>query len=237
MSERSERRGVVARKKILICERTNAHMKKAIIFLNGDLANFKNAKDYIKSDDLIICADGAAEHALKLKLKPNIIIGDFDSLKKSLQSKLKNSQTKWIKFAVEKNETDSELAIDFAVKNGFKEILIFGLLGSRFDHIISNLFHLETLTKKAVETKIIEGNQEIFIVNKKTKLKGKIGDTISLIPLKENVKGITTKGLKYKLTNEDLLFGYSRGVSNVFSENIAEISLKTGSLLIVHSKN
>jgi thiamine pyrophosphokinase len=221
-------------------------MKRAIIFLNGDLSNFKNAKQYIKSTDLIICADGAAYSALNLNIIPNAIVGDFDSLSKSIQQKLrpkddrpldeKKHPVKFIRFAREKDESDSELAMDYAVRQGCKEILIFGLLGSRLDHLFSNIFHLEIIAKKAVDIKIIEGNQEVFVANKKITIKGKIGDFISLLPLSADAKSVLTEGLKYKLSNEDLLFGYSRGISNIMTQKEAEISLESGTLLVVHTK-
>jgi thiamine pyrophosphokinase len=212
-------------------------MKRAIIFYNGDLSNLQKAKQYINSTDFIVCADGGANHATKLGIKPDVIIGDFDSLPEIEQKKFAKQKVQFITFEREKDETDSELAIQFAIKKGFKTILIFGLFGSRIDHMLTNIFSLDFVSSINVNVTMIEGNQEIRVIKNKIKLYGKKNDLVSLIPLKGDAKQVTTKNLQYPLKNETLKFGYSRGISNVFTKATAEISLREGSLLVIHSKN
>lgn len=212
-------------------------MKRAVLFFNGNYSDVKQAKSYLTKDDFIICADGAAEFALQLNIVPNVILGDFDSLPKLAQQKLRTNQSKWIRFPREKDETDSELAVKYALKQHYKNLLIFGLFGSRLDHLLTNIFALENLTVKGIQAICVEGKQELQVINRSLALLGKIGDLISLIPLKGDAKQVTTKGLKYPLRNEDLLFGYSRGISNVFTTKTVEISLQTGSLLVIHTKH
>ncbi len=212
-------------------------MKRAIIFYNGDLSDLRHAKQYIKPTDYIICADGGAKHAEKLGLKPDVIIGDFDSLPKTNQSKLARQGVQFITFKREKDETDSELTIKYAIKKRYKAILIFGLFGSRLDHMLTNIFALDYISNINADVTIIEGKQEIRTIHDRIKLYGKKGDLLSLIPLKGNAKKVTTLNLKYPLKNEDLLFGYSRGISNVFSKDTAEVSLQEGSLLVIHEKS
>jgi thiamine pyrophosphokinase len=220
--------------------RTQQHsvntMKQAIIFYNGDLSDMSHAKKYCKDAKLIVCADGGAQHAFKLKIIPHVIIGDFDSLSEILQKKLKKFPIEWIRFPKEKDETDSELAMNYAIEKGYKHIVVFGLLGSRIDHFITNIFALSYLEQKGINVTFIEGDQEIKVTRSTIQLNGKIGDLISLIPLQGNVKHVTTTNLQYKLANEELLFGYSRGISNVMTNESAEVSIKDGLLLVIHSK-
>ncbi len=211
-------------------------MKRAIIFYNGDLSNLRRAKKYIKNTDYIICADGGTKLALKLGIKPNVIIGDFDSLAISDQMKLAELGIEFIKFNKNKDETDSELATEYAFKKGYKTILLFGVLGSRIDHMITNILALDYLSNNHRDVTIIEGNQEIRMIRNTIKLEGKKGDLVSLIPLKGTAKKVTTRNLHFPLKDENLLFGYSRGISNVFTQNTAEISLQEGSLLVIHEK-
>ncbi len=211
-------------------------MKRAIIFYNGDLSIVENAKQYIKPTDYIICADGGTRHALRLGIKPDIILGDFDSLAPELQESLKGQHIEWIAYDTEKDETDSELALRHAIEKGYATILLFGVFGTRIDHMLTNIFALDYLSKLNADVTIIEGNKEIRIIDKSITLHGKAGDLLSLIPLKETVKKVKTENLQYPLNHEDLLFGYSRGISNVFMKSTAEVSIESGTLLVIHEK-
>lgn len=211
-------------------------MKRAVIFYNGDLSDLQKAKAYIKPTDYIICADGGARHAWELGLKPHIILGDFDSLSKDLQEEFSDKSIEWIRLNTEKDETDSELALLHAIEKGYRTILLFGVFGSRLDHMLTNIFALDYLIKLNVDVTIIEGKKEIRVINDRIKLYGKTGDLVSLIPFKETAKRVTTKNLRYPLTDEDLLFGYSRGISNVFMKPNVEIWVKGGMLLVIHEK-
>src|SRR5579872_5848120 len=115
-------------------------MKRAIIFYNGDLSDFRNAKKYVRPKDYIIGVDGGAKHILELGIKPDFIIGDLDSLAKADQKKIEKDKIPFIQYKKEKDETDSELALQYAIKNGYKQILLFGILGSRIDHMLTNIF-------------------------------------------------------------------------------------------------
>ncbi len=211
-------------------------MKKAIIFLHGDLADVSRMSKYADKEDFIICADGGVEHALALGCSPDVVIGDMDSISKESESKLKGEETKFIRFSRDKNESDGELAVDYAVDQGYTKIIIFGLLGRRIDHVIANLFLPMIFQDDGVDIRLIEGDQEIFIVREYAEIKGTIGDQISFIPIKGDAEGVTTKGLKFPLKNENLQFGYSRGLSNVFASPAVIISLKKGELLVVHNR-
>jgi thiamine pyrophosphokinase len=211
-------------------------MKRAIIFYNGDLSDVETAKHYVKSTDYIICADGGTRHALKLRLKPDIILGDFDSLAPELRESLKGKEIEWIAYSQEKDETDSELALQHAIEKGYTTILLFGVFGSRIDHMLTNIFALEYLFKNNIDTTIIEGTKEIRVIDKSITLHGKVGDLLSLIPLKQTVKKVKTENLKYPLNHEDLFFGYSRGISNVFTQSTAAVSIERGMLLIIHER-
>lgn len=211
-------------------------MKRAIIFYNGDLLVTDSAKEYIQPTDFIICADGGAKHALQLGIKPNIIIGDFDSLSELDRKNFANQNIEFVSYNKDKDETDSELALKYAIKKGYKDILLFGVLGTRLDHMMTNIFALDYLLKINADITLIENNQEIRLINKSIKLKGKKGNLISLIPFKGDAKKVTTKNLQYPLNNEDLKFGYSRGISNVLLKNTVEISLQEGLLLVIYTK-
>src|SRR3989338_8374682 len=138
-------------------------MKRAVIFVNGNLSDLSQAKKIIKKEDCLIASDGGANLIEKLKLIPNIVIGDMDSIKPELLKKYKS-----IKYPAKKDKTDFELTIDYCLAQKFQEIIIFGILGDRIDHLLANIFLLaKTQTEnKLIKIKIIEGKKEIFILNK-----------------------------------------------------------------------
>ena len=211
-------------------------MKRAVIFCNGNYSDIQSARRICRATDYIICADGGIKHSLSINIIPHAVIGDFDSISPKYKKNLASEKINWVKHNKEKDKTDSELALDFAVAKGYKTILLFGILGDRLDQIIGNVLSIIPYARKGIAITIIEGKQEIRIVTKPTILKGEIGDRLSLIPLISDAQGITTFGLKYQLKNETLLFGHSRGISNVFTDQSVKISLKKGILLAVHER-
>ncbi|MEK7597749.1 MAG: thiamine diphosphokinase [Patescibacteria group bacterium] len=207
-------------------------MKRAIIFVNGNLSDVTRAKKIINKQDCLIAADGGVKHILKLGLIPNVIIGDMDSIDPKLLKKFKS-----IKYPRKKDKTDFELSIDYCLKNKFQEIIIFGILGDRIDHLIANIFLLAKVQteNQSIKIKIIEGKKEIFILNKEININGKVGDEISIIPVSEKLEGITTNGLYYRLIDDTLLFGSTRGVSNIMNKTAAKITISKGVALVEHN--
>lgn len=208
-------------------------MKKAAIFLHGNLTTISTVQDYVDSNTLVICADGGAEHAVAASLTPDVIIGDLDSISLSLKTKFEKSSTTFIKYPREKNFTDAELAIHYAIEQEAIVIYIFGLLGDRLDHMLANILFLSQLIHKSSIT-IIEGDQKISFIQDKQTFHGKKGDELSLIPLKEDCEGITTNGLYYPLDNDTLHYGSTRGISNVMTQETASVEVKKGVLIAIH---
>lgn len=210
-------------------------MKRAIIFLHGDKPKKALVKKNILPSDYIICADGGADYPIEFGFVPHVVIGDEDSITHSLKKKLKQHKVKWVKYPRVKDESDSELAILHAIEKGYKHILLFGVFGNRVDHFLANIFFLSELAKD-IKWKIIQDDQEIYIVKDVLRLRGSKGDYLSLIPLKGDVLDITTKGLKFVLEKETLIYSKTRGVSNEFILNKAEVVIKKGQLLAVHTR-
>jgi len=213
-------------------------MKRALIFVNGNLSDLKRANDIITNEDCLIAVDGGAKHVLKLGLIPHIVIGDSDSVSPSLRKKLEKHKIEWIKFPRKKDKTDFELAINLVLQRKYSQIIIFGILGDRIDHLLANIFLLvKTQTEnKLIKIKVIEGDKEVYILNKEIVIKGKIGDELSIIPVSERLEGVITQGLEYKLINETLFFGSTRGISNVLNSKLVNIKTSSGVALVVCSR-
>ncbi len=211
-------------------------MKRAVIFVNGNLSDFSQVKKIIKKTDYLIAVDGGLKHILELELTPNVIIGDMDSMPKICREQ-KSLFPTMIKYPRKKDKTDFELAIDYCLGKKFKEIIIFGILGDRIDHMLANIFLItKTQTENpSIKIKIFEGKKEIFVVNKEIMIEGKIGDEISIIPISQKLKGVTTDGLYYRLIDDTLEFGSTRGVSNVMIKNKIKIIISKGVALVEHN--
>ena len=212
-------------------------MKKTIIFLNGDKADLSRVKKYIDKDTLIIGADGGTNHILKLGLKPDVVIGDLDSFNVIARERSDRSNpVKYIRYPRDKDFTDGELAIRYAKEKGYKDIIIVGLLGTRVDHLLGNIFLLLKKDFEALNIKLIEGNQEMYLVRKKATIFGKKGEILSVIPIAGEVKETASEGLKFDLKKYRLSLQGNQGISNVMTKDTAKITVKKGILLIIHTK-
>jgi len=114
-------------------------------------------------------------------------------------------------------------------------VLIFGALGARWDMTVANITLLAHPMFARMKLRMLDGNQELILLraNEQSVLNGHPGDSISLIPLTGDVAGIFTDGLEYPLEGEDLKFGSSRGVSNVFMQEQSQILFREGVLLCI----
>jgi thiamine pyrophosphokinase len=212
---------------------------RVVIFANGVLSDPQSAKAQIRPDDLIIAADGGTLHSLALGLRPDIVIGDFDSLDPADLAQLEMSGTELIRHPARKDYTDLELALKHAKQLGAWQILIIGALGERWDQTLANLLLPASEDFSTLDIRLVDGPQEISLVKSGhvTEIRGNPGDTLSLIPLYGDATGIMTKGLEYVLNDGTLRFGSTRGISNVLLENTAEISCQKGLLVgvLIHS--
>jgi thiamine pyrophosphokinase len=196
---------------------------RAVIIGSGSINDYEYIKSKIRPNDFIICADGGYDYAVKLGVIPNILIGDFDSIEKL------PSKTEIIKYPKRKDFTDGELAVRYAVEHGFDDVLLLAMTGDRADHSITDILLLTQCKNGCV----IDDNNEIYLLRDTVSITGKIGDTISIVPIGGDVEGITTKNLEYPLNNETLYFGESRGVSNVMCADNCEITAEKGIGLII----
>ncbi|HNT22984.1 MAG TPA: thiamine diphosphokinase [Anaerolineales bacterium] len=213
--------------------------RRAIIFANGQLHLSTGAAIQPAPGDLLIAADGGARHCLALGLAPHLVIGDFDSLEPQQLQVLQAAGAELIRHPQHKDETDLELALSEALRRGAGQVLIYGALGARWDMTLANLFLMAHPAYRALDIRLIDGLQEICLLQpgQQHHFYGQPRDTLSLLPLCGPARGITTFGLEYPLNDGTLEFGSPRGVSNVFLEEHASLTLQEGLLvcILIHS--
>jgi thiamine pyrophosphokinase len=213
-------------------------MKQAIVFANGKMEFPFTLASYIQTTPVIIAVDGGIHNCLSLGFQPNILIGDLDSIGvEELNIYLENG-VDIIRYPTHKDETDLELALQHTIMLGINAVLILGGLGARWDMTIANILLISNPVYKDMNIKFLDGDQELFILNAGdvSRILGQVGDTLSLIPLLGDVKGIQTHGLEYPLNNEILEFGTARGVSNVLNFEQVQVFFQEGLLCCVHRK-
>lgn len=208
---------------------------RVVILCGGSIHSVQGVKAYLNGD-FVICADSGARHAVSLGVVPDLLLGDFDSIDAETLDAMAAQGVRRLSFPKDKDYTDSELAIEEAIKVGATEILLIAATGTRPDHSLANIFLLRNLVAKGIDARIISGKDEIMLTNKAITLQGSIGDTLSLLALDPKVTGITTQGLKYPLQNETLYNGSSRGISNIFAAEEVHITLQRGMLLLMRTK-
>ncbi len=210
---------------------------KAVIVCNGSVKDYDAIKSFINKNDYIISVDGGASHLRKMGIIPDILLGDFDSAHKEDIEYFRAQGIQVDQFPVEKDMTDSELAIEKALEKSADEIIFIGAVGSRFDHSMSNIFLLRKLMDARVRACIIDEYNHIYMFNETFTMPKKEGYKLSLIPMSDKVTGVTTKGLKYPLNNATMSLGTSWGVSNEFYEDIATVTIGEGILLVCLSRD
>jgi thiamine pyrophosphokinase len=208
---------------------------RTVIIANGVLTESSFVQQAIRSAEMIIAANGGALHCRSLGLTPDVVIGDFDSLEPAQLAELKAAGVDIIPHSARKDHTDLELAMMYAVSSGAEEIFVLAALGNRWDQTLANLLLPAANEYKGVRISLIDGQQEINLVRagETFAFYGQPEDTLSLIPLWGNAGGVTTQGLEYPLDKENLIFGSTRGISNVLTDSRAFVQLDEGLLVSV----
>lgn len=207
---------------------------KAAIFLNGEFETDQRIIQSIEKADLIVAVDGGVHHVQKLGLTADLIIGDLDSADPQVVSGMKADGAKVIRYPVEKDETDFEIALNYLKGIGVDEISVLAASGGREDHFLGNIHLISNPKFHDMDIRLLVPGGEILICKKRQLIKGKKDDLVSLIPLSNMVKGVTTEGLFYPLKNDTLLRWKARGISNLLMKEEAFVQHQSGVLLCIH---
>jgi thiamine pyrophosphokinase len=183
---------------------------------------------------LIICCDGGVRYLQQTGIKPDVIIGDMDSIDPAQLESYSRQGIKIIKYPANKDFTDTELALDYAINLKPEAIYIWAALGGRLDHTLANVFLLGKGKAVSIKTYLIDEYCEAFLLNGNVVFNKSGGQTVSLIALSPQVEWITLRGFLYPLDNATLRMGESRTVSNIIKEENAIVRVRSGNLLVIH---
>ena len=208
---------------------------KSYIFIGGNV-EMNLSRIRIPESALVIAADSGYDNAKMLGFaeRCDFVVGDFDSTKE----KSFPSRAKIFRVFAEKNETDTQLAINLALKYGAEEIHIIGGLSGRLDHTLSNLHLIESLSSSGIITSICDGRNRVQFLKERSSVLIPKSEYkyFGLIPADETVKGVSIAGAKYPLENARLTrTNPSFAISNEVTDSLAMVSCKEGSLFVVES--
>lgn len=220
----------------------------------------KNIEKAGRENIRLIAADRGLEFFLDYLILPDVVIGDFDSLSEDgknflemqnedipyggmLEWKLQKGEGKVVevvRLRPEKDDSDTQSAMNYAIQNGAKEIVILGVTGNRVDHLMANFGLLILAQKQDTEVALADRYNYMKLIPSGTILKKaeQFGKYVSFFPLRGDVTGLTLEGFKYPLDKYHLTTADSGlTVSNEISEEYAKVTYESGTLLMIMSRD
>ena len=206
-------------------------MRRCVIIGGASIGDYGTVSAKLRQDDYMIYCDCGLRHMDGLGAEPDLIVGDFDSYSNP------EFDTETIVLPCEKDDTDTVFAVKEALRRGFEDFLLIGVVGERLDHTLGNvsiLLMLDSAGKKGI---IIDDYSEMEIVSDRCEMPCIIDDSyvyFSLINISGTARGVTIRGAKYPLENAEITCEYQYGVSNeVLPGCTAEVIVGEGKLLLI----
>ncbi len=209
---------------------------RIVVVASGALA--PGDETWLDGADLVIAADGGADALDRLGRRPDRLVGDLDSADPALVERLAASGTTVDRHPVDKEASDTELAVRAAVTEGADRIDLLGATGGdRLDHELANLLLLADPALAGVELRVLVAGTTVRALRggQVLALSGDPGDLVTLLPIGGDAGGVTTSGLRWPLDGATLEMGTSRGLSNQILEAGASVRLSNGVLLVVET--
>lgn len=181
-----------------------------------------------RESDLLIAADAGYRHLCRQGIVPDLVVGDFDSLG------AEPDHPRVIRHPVEKDDTDTLLAVRIGLERGYRRFCIYGGLGGLLDHTLANLQTLLFLLDHGAWGLLLGEGQAVAAVRNGTlRFEGEDRDRVSVFAAGDRAEGVTLRGLYYPLDHGVLTNSFPLGVSNAFTGGPAEISVEQGTLFII----
>ena len=202
--------------------------KRCVIVGGADIRNYDFIRETLCGEDYVIFCDSGLKHLEALRVTPGLIVGDFDSHENP------HLDVETIVLPCEKDDTDTVFAVKEAVKRGFDDFLLIGVVGARLDHTLGNvsiLLYLDSLGKRGC---ILDDYSEMEIVSAEPVSIGTEYAFFSLLNVTGCARGITITGAKYPLEGGEITCEYQYGISNeVLPGQTAQVRVERGKLLLI----
>ena len=200
-----------------------------VIFCGGPIGRYEDVRQALAPGDRIVCADRGLRHAEVLGLRPDLVLGDFDSYEGSLPT-----DVECLRLPAHKDDTDTHFAVGEGLRRGYKDFLLRGAMGGRPDHSFSNLCSLKAIDEAGGRGKILtDGGFITLITDGCLELQRVEGAYVSIFPFGGDAEGVTLEGFQYPLTNYHMCTSIPIGVSNEQAAEVSRVYVKKGTLLVM----
>lgn len=185
-----------------------------------------------------VAADAGLRVFYRLGVRPDIFIGDGDSVGGEEWQWAQQTGVPTQTFPREKDATDTQLALDFLLDRGERNIRLLGGIGSRLDHTLANVYLLVYADERDARLRLCHPRHQVQLVTpeRSVELHGASGDLVSIVPISETLTGVEASGFRWNLCNATLRRGTTVGVSNYLTAGHAQVSIKTGMALVMKVK-
>ena len=212
-------------------------MKKNGICLIISGGRFANLSPEVLKADYVIACDKGLDHADKYGIRPDIVIGDYDSVSPENLVRIESGELKSMRYPKEKDDTDTMIAMRHAISLGYPDIRIVCCFGKRMDHAIANIQTAHFGAERGAIVRMYDEETEVIVFSDvfpggTVKVSGKAGGAFSVFSLSDVSRGVTIKGTKYELVEGELTNAFPLGQSNEFAGDCAEVSVAEGTLMI-----
>jgi thiamine pyrophosphokinase len=213
----------------------DASVPVAIVFAGSEPV-LPSVREWLPVDADVIAADSGLRVAGALGVHVHLLVGDLDSADPALVEAAARRGTSVVRHPAEKDATDLELALTTAVERGARRIVVVDGGGDRLDHLLGNLLLLASDAFAGVQLEAFSGTARILVARggePPVTIGGALGSYVTLLPIGGAAVGISTRGLRYRLSGEDLAPGTTRGVSNELAAHTGSVQCTAGTLLVV----
>jgi thiamine pyrophosphokinase len=211
-------------------------VNRVVIVSGGSLGDW--VLDSIADGDHIIGADAGALFLVRNGIKPDLSLGDFDSVSPEEQEEVRAGSLDSASFdPIDKNYTDTELALLRALELKPASIVLLGATGSRLDHTLSNIHLLRLAAAQGIPAAVEDAANRVRLLppGNRLEISKSRFNHVSLLPLSIEVRGIDLSGFQYPLHNATLEIGQSLGISNVLAAEVGTVTVSEGWLLVIES--
>lgn len=181
----------------------------------------------------IYCADRGAQWAYAAGITPDLVVGDLDSVNDQTVDRLEAENIRIVRYPEEKDMTDTQIAIEFAVSEGARSITLLGALGGRIDHSLANIGLMTSYHRRGVRIAIMDINTAMFVGERTITFRAVKGSTVSLFPIEEGVRVLKSEGLYYPLNDVVVPMDGTLCVSNHMTSDRVLLDVRNGALLLI----